>query len=86
MTYSVEIEVDEINVTNLNMTEIQDTISELTGIETDKIRIRFDTNDNNEIVRIIVIVDDEETAEKISTSINTVVDEGLCQTVQSNHD
>ena len=74
----VEIEVEGINVTDLNMTEVKTTISDLTEIEEDKLRIQFDINDNDEIIRIIVIVDDEETAEKISISINTVIDEGLC--------
>ena len=63
------------------MTEIQITISDLTGIETDKLRIRVETNDNNGIIRIIVIVDDEEKVEIISKTINTVVDN--CQTVRS---
>ena len=63
------------------MTEIQITISDLTGIEADIIRIRVNTNDDNEVVRIIVIVDDERTVEIISKTINTEVDN--CQTVRS---
>ena len=62
------------------MTEIRISISDLTGIEMDELGIRVDTNDNNdEIICIIVIVDDKETAEIISKSINTIIDEGLCQ-------
>ena len=75
VTYSVEIEIDGIDVSDLNMTEIQITISNLTGIEEDKLRIRFDTNDNNEVIRIIVIVHDEKTADKISKSINVAIEE-----------
>ena len=74
VTYYVEIEIDGIDETDLNMTEIQITISNLTGIEEDKIRIQVDTNDNNEIVGIIVIVDDKETAELISKTINEEID------------
>ena len=70
VTYYVEIEVDGINVTDLNMTEIQDTISDLTGIEEDKIRIRVETNDNNDIVHIIVIVDDEESANVVRDKVS----------------
>ena len=55
--YVVEIDVEGINVTNLNMTEIQTTISDLTGIEADKLKIQVDTNDNNEVTLIVVIVD-----------------------------
>ena len=75
MKYSVEIEVDGINLSDLNMTEIQITINNLTGIEADKLRIRVDTNDNNKVIHIIVIVDDEKTAEIISKSINTEIEE-----------
>ena len=78
VTCSVVIEGDGIDTSDLNMTEIQSTISDLTGIEEDKLRIRFETNDNDEVIRIIVIVDDEGTAEKISTSINIVIDEKIC--------
>jgi len=81
--YSVEIEVDAFDVTDLNMTEIRVTISDLTGIEADELRIQVNTNDNNEIVFVIVIVDDKETAEKISKSINSVIDKKLCQAAQS---
>ena len=49
----------------------------------DKLRIRFETNDNDEVIYIIVIVVDKETAVKINTSINAVIDEGLCQPGQS---
>ena len=79
VTYYIEIEVDGIDATNVNMTEIQITISDLTGIEEDKLKIHFDSNENNEIIRIIVIVDNEETADRISTSVNAVINEGLCE-------
>jgi len=68
--YYVEIEVEGINVTNLNMTEIQSTISNLTNIEEDKLRIRVDLNDKDEVTAIIVFVDDETTADIISDKIN----------------
>ena len=75
MTYSVEIEVERMDMTGLNLTEIQSVISNITGIEADKLRIRVETKDYNEVIRIIVIVDDEETAEKIRDKINVAIDE-----------
>ena len=57
------------------MTNIKTSISDLTGIDENKFRIRVETNENNEVIRIIVVVDDKETAEKISTSINVAIDE-----------
>ena len=70
VTHYVEIEIDGINMTDLNMTEIQTTISDLTGIETDDIIIHVDTNENNEVIRIIVLVDDEDSAIIVSDKIN----------------
>ena len=64
-----------IDVSDLNMTEIQTTIRDLTGTEADKLWIWVETNDNNIIIRIRVIEDDEETANKNSKSINEKIDE-----------
>ena len=70
MMLYVEINVSGIDVTNLNMTEIQITISDLTSIEADKLRIRADINDKDEVVQIFVIVNDKTTADVISDKIN----------------
>ena len=76
MIVYVEIDVEGIDLTNLNMTEIQSTISNLTNIETDKLRIRVDINDNDKVVHIIVIVDDKSTADIIKDKISTAIKEG----------
>ena len=68
--YLVDIEVDGINVTNLNMTDIINTISNLTNIDADDIRIRIYPNDKDEIISICVIVNDKTKAENITKSIN----------------
>ena len=50
------------------MTEVQITISDLTNIDKDKIKIQVEVNDHDEIVHIFVIVDDETTAENRFTA------------------
>ena len=75
VTYYVEIEVERIRPNDFKMNVIRKTLSDLTGIEEDKLRIRFETNDNNEITRIVVIVEDKETAEIIKDKINVSIDE-----------
>ena len=70
VSHTVVIEVEEIQLLDLKMNEIQDTISNLTSIEADKLRIRVDTNEKNEIIRLIVIVDDEETAIIVNEKVN----------------
>ncbi len=52
------------------MTEIQNSISNLTSIEADKLRIRVDINENDEVVAIIVVVTDKAKAYIISDKIN----------------
>jgi len=66
----VEIEVEGIDVTTTNITEIRSILSNLTNITVDELIIRAEINDKNEIVRIIVLVDNENTAEIISSTIN----------------
>jgi len=74
--YTVEIEVEGIDLTNLNMTEIRSTISNLTNIEVIKLRIRVVLNAKDEVITIIVIADDKATAEYIKNKINIAIDEG----------
>ena len=83
VTYYVEIEVDGIDVTDYKMNEIRKTISDLTGIEAEKLKIQFDTSDNDEVIPIIIVVDDKETAEIISKSLNTVIDDEICRSKSS---
>jgi hypothetical protein len=73
--FIVEIEVKEIDLTNLNMTEIRTTISDLTSIDINKLRIRVDLNENDEVVHILVIVDDKRTADNIKDKVNVAINE-----------
>lgn len=75
VVYTVEIEVEDIDVTYFNLTELQSTISDLTNISSDKLRIRLDTNDDDTIIRIIILVDDKTTAETIKATINVAIKE-----------
>ena len=74
VSYYVQIEVEGIKVSDMNMTEIQITISDLTGINVDEIRIQVDVNDRNEVIHIIVIVNDRTTAEIIKDAINVAIE------------
>ena len=67
---TVEIELEGPDLTNFNMSEIQAVISNLTNIEADELRIRVETNDKDEIVRIIIIVHDETKAIDIRDTID----------------
>ena len=86
--YSVIIEViNGIHLTDFKMTEIRSVISNLTNIDADKINIRINTNEKDEIIEIIVIVNDETTAEHIKDNINDAIKEhnkeGILRYVES---
>jgi len=68
--YTVVIEIKEKNVTDVNMTEIRSTISNLTGVEIDKLIIRIVVNDKDGTIQIIVFVNDKTTADELSDKIN----------------
>ena len=68
----MEIEVEGMNLSSTNLTEIQMAISTLTDIESSGLRIRVDTDENNGIVRVIVVVDDESDAKIIADKINDI--------------
>ena len=45
MAVDLEVSPSDMDITDLNMTEIQSIISNLTGIEADKLKIRVDLNE-----------------------------------------
>ena len=60
-----------------NMTEILSAISNLANFDPAQIRIRFVTNDKDEVVQILVIVNDETIAKNINSEINKHDKEGV---------
>ena len=67
--FVVKIEVE--NATNFTMDEIIESIIIVTGVdEEDILKIGTETNEDGHIIRIFVIVKDEDTANKVVKSIN----------------
>jgi len=83
VTFAVVVTVEGVDVTSFNMAEFQSTISNLTSVEADAIRVRFVTNDKGEVIQIIVIVKDEKTAESINSKIKEHEKEGILRCVVS---
>ena len=50
----------------MNTTEIANTLSDLTGIEADKIKMAVELDEKGRVVRILVYVKDEKTANLIA--------------------
>jgi len=63
--FTILIEVEGIDVTDYNMTEIRNAISDLTNIEADRLRIRVNMTENDEVLYIIIIPDNKTAAEII---------------------
>jgi len=68
--FHVEIELTGLDLTNFNGTEFQVSLSNLANIEAEKLRIRVNMNEKDEVIHIIVVVNDKTTADIISDKIN----------------
>ena len=76
VVYSVVIELEEgIDVSELSMSEIRSATSVLAHVEENKVRIRVEVNEKNEIIRIIVTLSDKTTAENIKNIISVEIKE-----------
>ena len=78
----VEIEVEGIDLTNFNETEFLGSVSDLTNIDPDKLRIRAEVNENDEVVRVLVFVSGTSIAETVSERVNQL----NCNTSSSSSD
>ena len=69
--YIVVLELDEgVKADQINTSELINVICETSGIKTDDVSVEVKTDDNNNVVRILVYVNDEETANTIVAKIN----------------
>jgi len=69
----VEIEIEETSISEWNSTAFILNISELSGIEANKIEIRVDIDDDGQVRHIIVMVDNERDVKVIVNAIQTEV-------------
>ena len=65
----VEIEVEGIEAVDLNTTELLQNISSVSNIDVQELRIATEIDDKGRVVRILVFVKDEETAQIVETSV-----------------
>ena len=74
----VVIELNSTNFDEMNSTELIETISNISGVDPDTIKIGVEMDDHGKIVRIIVFVSNQQTAEAIIKAINAM-EEDECQ-------
>jgi len=66
----VEVTLNEVYLKEFNSTWVIETISDATGIEADKIKINLDIDGTGKIMRVIVLVDDQNAATIISDALS----------------
>jgi len=72
---SVEIELnDEVNLTEMNTAEELERLQEVTEKSGDEVKIGYEINEQGYIVRIIIYVDDESTADLILNRVGECKD------------
>ena len=62
----VIIEMNNTKAGDINIQELIDTISEITGIKKDNIMVGIETDDNGDVISILVYLDSEEEAKSVS--------------------
>jgi len=83
--WRIEFEIEDLNMSEFNSRQILMIISDSSGIDINAIDIASQIDDNGRVVKIIVIVNDEQTANTIAEILNTYESEGcnsnvLCRT------
>jgi len=68
--WTVEIIVDGIDTNDVNINEIIETTSAMCGVDKNKLKIGLEFDDHGRVTRIYVIVDDKNTADVISQTVN----------------
>jgi len=68
--WSVIVDVSELNVTDFSSDETLDELSRHTGIDVNDMSIGTETDGNGVILRLIVYVEDEETATIVTNKVN----------------
>ena len=68
-THAIEMDVEDLNSTNITSIDIAIELSDLTGIDLDDIIISVEYNDDGIITKIIVYVNDESTADTLRNAV-----------------
>jgi len=71
----IEIEVEDMNVTLMDLTDIKRQISDLASIEEEDLKVRVESDDDGRILHIVVIFDGEESAFFVSEVLNEAIKE-----------
>jgi len=68
--WALDLEIEGLNSTELNMSDVVDMISSIGGIEKEQVKIGLEVNDQKQIVRITVVLNNKQSAEEIAAALN----------------
>jgi len=68
--WRIEIEVVATNATDVNIAEIIEVVAETTGADESNVKVGVEMNEVGEVVRVIVYVNDEDTAKNLEVAVN----------------
>jgi len=75
--WRIEVEIEDLNVTEFNETETLHIISKVSRIDLSKIDIASQIDDNGRVTKIIVIVNDKQTANEIAKNLEHVCEQTI---------
>ena len=68
--FYVEVTLEGVKATEMNETEVRNVLEVVSGVKSDEVKIETEIDEEGNIIRIIVIVEDLETAQTISDAVN----------------
>ena len=68
--WMVEAAMENLTLTEMNVTELKNTISNMTGIDSDEFSLGYEVDGNGYVVRVTLYVKDEESCSKLLKIIN----------------
>jgi len=68
----IVIELDPVNESEVNQTELISIISNITGINEEDIVVKIDTNDDGKVVSIIVYVNEKVNADDVALAVDSI--------------
>jgi len=73
---SIEVRlIDAVNISSINIVELLETLSNLSGVDTEELSIGWETDEDGDVISIIFYIEDEEKARAIARKIDDI-DEG----------
>ena len=78
--FYVEIEMDVgVNVSEMDSGEILEIISQQLGVDTSEVRVAWEVDEEGYVIRVVVFVNDEETAKVIASGIDDMKKGDNCE-------